>query len=805
MLAADGALEAPPTTPTLATPPATPTPPTPQGSLIPLAGHNSPTGIWSDGTTMWVADWDDAKIYAYTMPGGGGGTGSGDNSAQTVTHGSSVAGRISAPGERDRYSVALGAGQRLTVYTTGSTDTFGIFEDSGGTSLAANDDGGSGGNFRISYTVSTAGTYYIIVRGYRSSTTGNYQLNVSISGGTPAGSTPAGGGTSGASARDSAKDFTTLAAAAPRGIWSDGTTMWAADYVDNKIYAYNMATKARDSAKDFNTLAAAAPQDIWSDGITMWAADYVDSKIYAYSMADKTRDGAKDFTTLAAAGNTNPEGIWSDGATMWVTDYADNKIYTYSMATKARDSAKDLTTLAAAGNTNPKGIWSDGTTMWAADPGTRKIHAYTMPRGTGTGTGTTTPAPEARDSAKDFNTLIAAGNGASMGIWSDGSTMWVADFGSDKIYAYSMSTKARDSAKDFNTLSAAGNSYPRGIWSDGTTMWVADWSGGWGYNNKIYAYSMSTKARNSAKDFDTLGAAGNRGSIGIWSDGTTMWVGDWHDAKIYAYSMSTKARDSVKDFDTLRAAGNRNPDGIWSDGSTMWVADHVDAKIYAYSMSTKARDSAKDFDTLVAAGNGSPRGLWSDGSTMWAADWRGTGYNSKIYAYGMPRGTGTTTPAPGSGGSSAQTVTHGSSVAGRISTPGERDRYSVALSAGQTLTAYTTGSTDTFGIFEDSRGTSLATNDDGGSGTNFRLSHTVSAEGIYYIIVRGYSSSTTGNYQLNVSISGGTTTPGARAREVPRTSIPSAPPGIGSLTASGATEPPCGWRILGVKKSTPTA
>ena len=627
MLAADGVLEDPQTPATPVTPPttpATPTPPAAQGSLIPLAGHNSPTGIWSDGTTMWVADWEDAKIYAYTMPGAaGGGTGSGGGSAQTVTHGSSVAGRISAPGERDRYSVALGAGQTLTVYTTGSTDTLGTLEDSGGTSLATNDDGGSGGNFRISHTVSTAGTYYIIVRGF-GSTTGNYQLNVSISGGTPGGSTPAGGGTSGASARDSAKDFNTLASAAPRGIWSDGTTMWAADYVDNKIYAYNMATKARDSAKDFTTLIAAAPQGIWSDGTTMWAADYVDSKIYAYSMATKARDSAKDFTTLAAA----PQGIWSDGTTMWVADYVDNKIYAYSMATKARDGAKDFTTLAAAGNTNPEGIWSDGSTMWAADPGTGKIHAYSMPGRTtgGTGTGTTTPAPSARDSAKDFNTLYAAGNNIPQGLWSDGTTMWAADYVDNKIYAYSMSTKARESAKDFNTLNVAGNGSPEDIWSDGTTMWVADRQDG-----KIYAYSMSTKARDSTKDFNTLIAAGNRDPFGLWSDGTTMWVTDMTDDKIYAYSMSSKARDSAKDFNTLRAAGNRVPVGLWSDDTTMWVGDYTSGKIYAYSMSSKARDSAKDFDTLRAAGNRHPTGIWSDGITMWVAE----PADDKIYAYSM--------------------------------------------------------------------------------------------------------------------------------------------------------------------------
>ena len=110
---------------------------------------------------------------------------------------------------------------------------------------------------------------------------------------------------------------------------------------------------------------------------------------------------------------------------------------------------------------------------------------------------------------------------------------------------------ARNSAEDFDTLDAADNENPTGIWSDGTTMWVADDSDG-----KLYAYGLDTKARDSSKDFDTLDAAGNGSPTGIWSDGTTMWVADDSDDEIYAYNVSTKARDSSKDFDTPDAAGN---------------------------------------------------------------------------------------------------------------------------------------------------------------------------------------------------------------------------------------------------------
>ena len=207
--------------------------------------------------------------------------------------------------------------------------------------------------------------------------------------------------------------------------------------------------------------------------------------------------------------------------------------------------------------------------------------------------------------------------------------MWVSDTEDAKLYAYRMSDGARDSAKDFDTLSAAGNNNPFAIWSDGATMWVSD-----SEDAKLYAYRMSDGARDSAKDFDTLRDAGNNSPTGIWSDGATMWVSD-DVGKLYAYEMSYGmfygTRDSAKDFDTLRDAGHYFPSGIWSDGTTMWVANDSAKKLYAYRMSDRARDSAKDFDTLRAAGNNSPTGIWSDGATMWVVD-----IGHKVYSYNAP-------------------------------------------------------------------------------------------------------------------------------------------------------------------------
>ena len=209
---------------------------------------------------------------------------------------------------------------------------------------------------------------------------------------------------------------------------------------------------------------------------------------------------------------------------------------------------------------------------------------------------------------KIFN-LAGTGNNAPRGIWSNGTTMWVVDSGGDKIYAYSMSTKARDASKDFNTLSAAGNNNPYGLWSNGTTMWVVDIS-----DRKIYAYNLTTKARDSSKDFTTLQSAGNTSPRGLWSNGTTMWVSDW-SKKIYAYNMSTKARDTSKEFSSLDAQ-NTKPREIWSNGTTMWVADYGRNKLFAYTLSSRTRNSSKD---VAVTGGTSPHGMWSDGTWVWAS------------------------------------------------------------------------------------------------------------------------------------------------------------------------------------------
>ena len=171
------------------------------------AGNTWPEDIWSDGVTMWVAD-DNDKLFAYNM-----------------------ATKARSPDQDFN-----------TLSAAGNTGPEGIWSD-GSTIWVADHDHDK----LFAYDLATK-------------------------------------------ARTPSEDFNTLGAAGnnwPIAIWSDGKTMWVSDWTDDKLYAYDMSTKGRAPNLDFNTLSAAgnhAAEGIWSDGTTMWVRDNDDRKIYAYHM-----------------------------------------------------------------------------------------------------------------------------------------------------------------------------------------------------------------------------------------------------------------------------------------------------------------------------------------------------------------------------------------------------------------------------------------------------------------------------------------------------------------------------------------
>ena len=236
---------------------------------------------------------------------------------------------------------------------------------------------------------------------------------------------------------------------------------------------------------------------------------------------------------------------------------------------------------------------------------------------------------------------LDSGHDSPSGMWSDGSTLWLAENGDgadDSVYAYDLATGERVESRE--RALADTNRAPRGIWSDRSVVWVSD-SG----RERLFAYRLADGERLEEREFAL--AERNADARGIWSDGETMWVLDGRADALFAYALESGELLAEYALD----AANDDPHGIWSDGVTIWVSDHGAKRLIAYRLPVlpdaetdpgeeDADDDARElervrdeeFTELSKASNNSPRGIWSDGDVMYVADES----DDRVYSYNMP-------------------------------------------------------------------------------------------------------------------------------------------------------------------------
>ena len=236
---------------------------------------------------------------------------------------------------------------------------------------------------------------------------------------------------------------------------------------------------------------------------------------------------------------------------------------------------------------------------------------------------------------------LDGGNDRATGVWSDGTTLWVADNADgagDTVYAYDRASGERLTEREFALHET--NRAPRGFWSDRSVVWVSD-SG----RERLFAYDLATGERLEEREFAL--AAGNSDARGIWSDEETMWVLDGRTDALFAYALASGELLAEYALDSA----NDDPRGIWSDGVTIWVSDHGAKRLIAYRLPVlpdaetdpgeeDADDDARElervsdeeFTELSKASNNSPRGIWSDGEVMYVADES----DDRVYSYNMP-------------------------------------------------------------------------------------------------------------------------------------------------------------------------
>ena len=230
-------------------------------------GNDWPTGLWSDGETLWIAEngqGADDEVYAYDLA-----TGERVESREFALADTNRAPRgiwsdgetvwVSDSGRERLFAYRLADGERVEerefALAEGNSDARGIWSD--------------GETMWVLDGVKDSLFAYDIASG---DLLAEYEL-------------------------DSDNNR-------PHGIWSDGVTVWVSDHGAKRLFAYHLPAPEGPAAEDVepqdlervrdeefpSTVLSRAsnnsPRGIWSDGDVMYVADESDDRVYSYNMPD---------------------------------------------------------------------------------------------------------------------------------------------------------------------------------------------------------------------------------------------------------------------------------------------------------------------------------------------------------------------------------------------------------------------------------------------------------------------------------------------------------------------------------------
>ena len=267
-------------------------------------GHDKPTGMWSDGTTLWLlenGDGADDGIYAYDLESG-----------------ERVEEREFELDERNHAPRGV-CSNRTAIWISDSGRNLLFAHDLGsGERLPERDIALDGRNLAARGIWCEGETVWVLDGGKDS------LFAYDLGSGDLLGEFPL----------DDANGD-------PHGIWSDGFTVWVSDHGAKRLIAYRLPTlpggeDAPDGdakelervrgeefgqSRELTRASNNSPRGIWSDDDVMYVADESDDKVYSYNMPDAI-DARLASLTLSGVefgefdpGRTEYEAVVADGVT----------------------------------------------------------------------------------------------------------------------------------------------------------------------------------------------------------------------------------------------------------------------------------------------------------------------------------------------------------------------------------------------------------------------------------------------------------------------------------------------------------
>ncbi len=273
-----------------------------------------------------------------------------------------------------------------------------------------------------------------------------------------------------------------------------------------------------------------------------------------------------------------PYMLAGDATNLYLTEYTANTIRKITLATGDVSTLAGLSgsaganvdgTGTAARFNSPRGVWSDGQSLYVADSFNYTIRKIVIATGA-----VTTIAGQAGTSGSTDATGTAATFNIPNGIWGDGVNLYISEGGGNRIRKLNLSTLAVTTVAGGTSgyVDATGTNarfaQPYGVWGDGTNLYIAD-----NGNQKIRKMDLGTTV------VTTVSATALPSPFGLWGDGLNLYIADSYT--VDSLSIASNGISSVAglsgSYGSSDGLGTQalffGPTGVWGDGTSVYVTD----------------------------------------------------------------------------------------------------------------------------------------------------------------------------------------------------------------------------------------
>lgn len=398
----------------------------------------------------------------------------------------------------------------------------------------------------------------------------------------------------------------------PTGITTDGTNLFVADTgnyaIRQVVIATGAATTLAGSAELTGTTNSSSGlatylfglMGITTDGTNLYATDTGNQTIRKVVIATGkvTTLVQGGSGTIDGIGNSaqfkGPMGVTTDGNNLYLADLSNNTIRKVVIAT-----GEVITLAGSAGSSGatdgigamarfnlPYGVTTDGKSLYVTDGGNNTIRKVELSTGK-----ITTLAGSIGLSGSSDGTGAKAQFNMPLGVTTDGNNLYVSDTGNNTIRKVFIATgavttlagSAGMSGLTDGTGSAARFNGPFGITTDGSNLYVADSSNCTIRKVVIETGAVTSLAGSSVCGFtDGIGTTARFGApSGITTDGTNLYVADTYSQTIRKLVIATGEVTTLAG--SAGASGSANgsgpaarfnyPYGIAANGISLYVTD----------------------------------------------------------------------------------------------------------------------------------------------------------------------------------------------------------------------------------------